>query len=787
MFLVLAVCHIAKSQTLQVFDQSTLQPLGAAQVEIKKALFFTDSKGQIMLKQASANDNVRISAIGYQPINVTWAALEANQLKVYLSEKAFDLNEVVVSASRFEERQRDVAQQVQVIRSKDLQFMNQPTSADVLQQSGNILVQKSQLGGGSPIIRGFEANKVLLVIDGVRMNNAIFRGGHLQNVLRMDNSILDKAEIVFGPGSTVYGSDALGGVVHFHTKTPELSSQKANAYLRYGTAMNERTAHFNLNLGGKRIASLSSVTFSDFDDLRQGDKRSADFPNFGKQLAYVVRQNDKDVVTNNPDPNVQRFSGYNQLDVLQKIRFQASTRVSHLLNVQYSTTSNVPRYDRLTERVNNLPRFAEWYYGPEKRLLTSYQLQLAGSKWYSDARITLAYQDIEESRFDRRLNNNNLNRRIENVTVWSLNADFQKKIKGNELRYGFEATHNDVASRASVLNVSTQAVSAQSTRYPDGGSQMATVAAYVTNTKEFSEKFIVNEGLRLTHTNLRAKFIEKTFFPFPFNDTKQQSTALNGSLGLIYLPGQDWRFTLTGATGFRAPNVDDLAKVFESAAGTLVVPNPNLKPERTANIDFGLSKVLNNKVRFEATTFYTLLFDAITTQNTTFQGQSTVLFNGRQSRVIHSANAAQAYVWGYNLQLQADLTPQWSLSGSYNYTFARIKTDTTDYPLDHIPPVFGRISTKLNLKKFKVELFVMFNGAKKLKDYNFLGEDNFQYATPNGMPAWHTFNMRTSYQIVSYIQVQAAIENVFDRNYRVFASGISGAGRNVVLTLRANL
>lgn len=782
--LCLSLC--ARAQLLRIVDRTTLQPLAGVQVAANGKIFYSDTRGHVDASGIDAQSTLNISLVGYQKVGIKLFELSKGGYQVFLTEKAFDLNEVVVSASRFEERQRDVAQQVQVIRSKDLQFMSQPTSAEVLQQSGNVLVQKSQQGGGSPIIRGFEANKVLLVIDGVRLNNAIFRGGHLQNVIRMDNAILDKAEIVFGPGSTVYGSDALGGVVHLHTKSPQFGTTKANAFVRYSTAMSEKTGHIDVNLGGRRLASLTSITYADFGDLRQGNNRSSQYPNFGKQTAYVVRDNNKDVVVTNSDPNVQKFSGYNQIDLLQKFKYQSSNRMSHVLNLQYSNTSDVPRYDRLTERANNLPRFAEWYYGPEKRFLASYQLHLSGSKWYDDARITAAFQDIEESRYDRRLNNNNLNRRIENVKVWSLNADFQRKRNENELRYGLEAVHNQVDSRASILNVSSQSVSPLSTRYPDGGSQMSSVAAYFTHTREFSEKFILNDGLRLTHTSLRAKFVEKTFFPFPFNEANQKSTALNGSLGIVYLPKESWRITLMGATGFRAPNVDDLAKVFESAAGTLVVPNPNLKPERTANIDLGISKVIREKIRVEATVYYTRLYDAITTQNTTFNGQSSVLFNGRQSRVIHSANAAKAYVWGYNLQAQADITPQWSASASYNFTFARIKTDTTDYPLDHIPPVFGKVSTKLNLKKFKAEIFVLFNGAKKIKDYNLIGEDNIQYATPTGMPAWHTFNLRTSYQFNRYVQLQVAVENIFDRNYRVFASGISGAGRNLMLTLRSS-
>lgn len=788
LLLILALSFInAQSQTLLIVDKSTLQPLQFAQIETGKSVLTSDANGNVDISKVLSNQTFTVRQIGYQPVTLNSAQLKMLNYQVSLTEKAFDLNEVIVSASKFEERQRDVAQQIQVLRSKELQFMSQPTSAEVLQQSGNVLVQKSQLGGGSPIMRGFEASKILLVIDGVRLNNAIFRGGHLQNVLRMDNGILDKTEIVFGPGSTVYGSDALGGVIHFHTKNPQFNTTKVNAFARYGSAMNEKTGHVDVNLGSDKFASLTSLTYSDFDDLRQGNNRSTEFPDFGKQLYYVERENGADVIKTNSDPNIQKFSGYQQWDFLQKFRYKTSEKLTHVLNFQYSNTSDVPRYDRLTELASGKPRWAQWYYGPEKRMLLTYQLQLSKSSFYDEARITAALQDIGESRYQRRLNAATLQKRLEAVKVYSLNADFQKKIGKNEVRYGLEVTYNNVKSKANQTNLNNGSVTGLDTRYPDGGATMRTLAAYVTNTREFSEKFITNIGIRLTNSNLRAKFVEKTFFPFPFSEASQNSTAFTPSLGLIYLPTKDWRFTFTAATGFRAPNVDDLTKVFESVAGTLNVPNPNLKPEKTVNFDLGISKIFADKVRIEAVGFYTNLNDAITTKPFTLNGQSQVQYNGKLSNVVASQNASQAYIYGYSLQLQGDLSPILALSGSLNYTYGRIKTDTTDYPLDHVAPLFGKVSTRLNLNRFKAELFVLFSGEKSLKDFNLIGEDNFVYATPKGMPAWSTVNIRTSYQLNKVLQVQAGIENLFDKNYRVFASGLSSPGRNVVFTVRASI
>lgn len=193
--------------------------------------------------------------------------------------KSVDLDEIVVSVNKTEEMKRQVAAQISVITSKQIQFDNPQTSADILSNTGQILVQKSQQGGGSPVIRGFEASRILLVIDGVRMNNLIYRGGHLQSVITLDPSILDKVEVYFGPSSTVYGSDALGGTIHFMTKKPKLDATgkktlSVNAMQRFSSVNNGVSTHMNFNLGFKKFASLTSITYNKFRDLKMGRSKN---------------------------------------------------------------------------------------------------------------------------------------------------------------------------------------------------------------------------------------------------------------------------------------------------------------------------------------------------------------------------------------------------------------------------------------------------------------------------------------------------------------------------------
>ncbi|WP_315822332.1 TonB-dependent receptor [Paraflavitalea speifideaquila] len=233
------------------------------------------------------------------------------------------LEEVIITASKFPEKRKYIAQPIIVMRHSEIARSLSNNTAGLLEQSGKVFVQRSQLGGGSPVIKGFEASRILLVIDGVRMNNAIYRTGHLQNVITIDDDILEKVEILPGPASTIYGSDALGGVIHFQTKQPLLDKIQTNVSARYSSAMDEFTGHADVNIGTHKFASLTSFSFSRYGDLRQGSRRKSRYSDFGKRAQYIATINGLDSIVQNDNVNIQRTSNYQQYDLLQKFLWQA--------------------------------------------------------------------------------------------------------------------------------------------------------------------------------------------------------------------------------------------------------------------------------------------------------------------------------------------------------------------------------------------------------------------------------------------------------------------------------
>lgn len=810
--LLTSLCLFAFGQTnaqstLKIVDQTTQQPLSEVAIEeywtnpqsgkLNIIKGTTDSRGEYELhtELVQFNGYVLLTHPQYKPREIKSFELLQKGYTVGVTPSQVQMTEIVISASKFNEQQHNQPRQVETIRQREITFANQQNTADLMQNSGQVFVQKSQMGGGSVVMRGFEANKVLMVIDGVRMNNAIYRGGHLQNILRIDQNTLQKTEMLFGPGSVMYGSDAMGGVMHFTTLQPQHATDnqllvKQHASYRYGSVNSEHSVHYDIAIGSKKWASLTSLSFSSFGDVKQGKNRSSDIGSLGLRDSVQARINGKDVAVLNTDNSLQSPTSYKQLDVMQKIKYSPSTQISHTLNIQLSTSSNVPRYDRLTEKKNGVFSSAEWYYGPETRLLAAYHLSLTQSTAaYHEAKLTAAYQYIEESRHNRGFGAATKTNRNEFVHVYSVNADFLKRLPNQTLTYGLEGTFNNVRSNANRQNINTGAISSQSTRYPDGGSTMASAAAYVSHSWSIKPNLILSEGARYTYTQLDASFLNKSFYSFLPDDLQQRNQAVNGQIGLVYLPGNNWKLSTAISSGFRAPNVDDVGKIFDSQSGlTAIIPNAKLKPEQIYTVEAGINKIIAKKVKVEINGYYSVVTDIIATKRAKVNNSDSILYNGVNTLVVQNQNAQQAYVYGSAIVLVVDLSQHVSLSNTFNYTYGRIKTDSSDYPLDHIPPVFGRSAIHFSANRIRSEFFVLYNGWKQLKDYYLKGEDNEQYATSKGMPAWYTLNLRFSYTYpikqVYAIQLQAGCENILDRNYRTFASGISAPGRNVYLSIR---
>jgi hemoglobin/transferrin/lactoferrin receptor protein len=791
-FVFLSIITISLSgQTIKVVNQANNSPISEATIQEKETDrgAITDTYGIAILKGFSDTGILIIRHPSFRPREVKFIDLARLKYTITLTEEFFQMDDIVVSANKWEQNKVEIPQRITEFKAKAIALAEPATAADILSMNGQVFVQKSQLGGGSPMIRGFSANSVLIVVDGVRMNNAIYRSGNLQNVITLDPNNLQGAEVVFGPSSVIYGSDALGGVMDFHTKTPSFSTNsigfKGAAFARYASAANATTGNVQFEVNQSRFASLTSFTYSDFGDLRAGANRTDEFPDFGKRLEYIESVNGNDIVVQNDDVNRQVGSGYDQYNLLQKFRWRLGSFSDFTYAFHYSNSSNIGRYDRLTERRNGALRNAEWYYGPQAWQMHSLQMRFFyPNNFFDQMKMTTAYQVIEESRNDRRFQSNSLRSRMEDVDVFSFNLDFEKAFGLNgELYYGLEAVNNQVNSTAFSTNIENNEQSPTSTRYPDGGSDYNSLAAYVSTKNHIGDQLIFSSGLRYSYIRLESKFQDRTFFDFPFDEISLNNGGLTGNVGLVYLPKPGWKFNTMLSSGFRAPNVDDAGKVFDSEPGTVVVPNPDLKPETSYNVEYGISRQINNKLKIEFVNYFSFLRNALVRRPFTFDGESQIIYDGLLSNVFAEVNVGEAFIWGFSFNLSAELFKNITLKSSFTYTEGE---DTIEnLPLRHVTPLFGETSISLEQPKFRSSFILRYSGGIAFEDLAPSEQNKPQLYTADGALPWAIVNINNSYQLNDRLSINLNLENLLDTHYRPYSSGISAPGFNAVLSLRA--
>jgi len=688
------------------------------------------------------------------------------------------------------------------VSSKRIAETNPQTSADLLTADGRLTVQKSQMGGGSPSIRGFESSRILLLVDGVRMNNLIYRAGHLQNVITIDPNVIEKVDILYGPSSVVYGSDALGGALAFHTKNPMFANKgvlfNGSASLRYGSVNNETAGHVEFNIAGTKFASFTSLSFSRFGDLKSGRNKNP----FLKDDEYIYRQYDvahtggKDVLIANPHRWDEINSGYTQYDLLQKFLIRQSDRIRHGINFQFSNTTDIPRYDRLTDMKGDKPKFAQWYYGPQRRILGVYTLTLNDYLGADVASVAVSYQNVLESRHNRKLNDLWLGNRNECVNIAAINADWIKQIDNHSITVGLDGSLQFLKSTADKVDVNTGERKSLDTRYPDGHNHMHNIELFAVHRYTINSKWTLNDGLRLGFSSLRSTFESREFYPFlaDIGTIKQDNLVYCANIGVNFMPTSEWNLALDISTGYRVPNVDDLAKVFDSQPGMVVMPNPDIRPEKTVGANFHVTFMRNKVVEWEASLFGTYMFDAIALAPARFNGEDKIMYDGELSDVYSSRNNRLAYVAGASTALTVHLSKHFKADGAVTYTYGNIlgNKDEKKMPLDHVAPLFGRVGVTYSSTGDKVsaEVYSLFNGSKPLSRYNLNGEDNIGYATVKGLdgkglPAWFTLNLRVAYRPHPAITLQGGVENILDTEYRTFGSGINAPGRNFYAAIRA--
>ncbi len=798
LFLLLFFTAAAYAQQVKILNTLTRESVKGVTVHNldRTTVVVTDVDGYVNLDAFSSTETIYFQHLSHLLKAIKKRELNHSNL-IFLDANTQGLEEIVISASKFEQNKKDIPQKIASLNAEIVQFANPQTSADLLEATGQVYIQKSQLGGGSPMIRGFSTNRLLITVDGVRMNNAIFRGGNLQNVMAVDPFSIQSTEVTLGASSVIYGSDAIGGVMSFYTQKPQLSYSdsllfKSNAIVRYASASDEKTGHFDFNLGYKKWALLTNVSYTDFGDLKMGKHGPQDY----LRQEFVLASDRGDVIIKNDDPLIQKFSGYNQINLMQKVRYEPFKALNFDLGLYYTRTSNIPRYDRLIRYDNsNTLKSAEWNYGPQEWFMANMQITKlsSDSNFYDKIKTTLAYQKFQESRIDRDFQSDFRNIREELVDAYSLNFDFEKTVSHKtRLFYGLEYVYNKIGSTGEVEDISNNTKKPTVTRYPNGASWQS-AAVYTSIKYKPNTKFVFQSGLRFNHIVSKADFTENnTFLNLPFNSTKTDAGALTGTAGIRWSPSDMMQWKLNASSAFRAPNIDDIGKVFDSEPGSVLVPNKNLKPEYAYGGELGLKLHFDDAFVLDMSSYYTYLDNALVRRDYNLNGETEIIYDSALSNVQAIQNASKAWIYGFEVGLKWTILDNFKLTSQYNVIAGTEENDDIEVPIRHVAPNFGNTHLVWANHNLKLDAFINYNNELS---FNQLApseiEKAYLYALDgNGKPyspSWYTFNLRTQYKVSNSTTVTASLENITDQRYKTYSSGIAAAGRNFIMSLKYSL
>lgn len=746
----------------------------------------TNEKGIFNIAEFSSQDTLYFQHASFQSLRLPFQYVKVQKF-VKMKPKEIRLNEIVISANKWEENIDEIPNKISKIDYKTIVFENPQTSADLLKNTAGVYIQKSQMGGGSPMIRGFAANSVLLMFDGIRMNNSIYRSGNLQNIITIDPFLLQDSEIIFGPGSIVYGSDALGGVIDFHSREIVLNdtnSIEGQLNSRYSSYNDEKTAHIHVQINHEKWGSFTSFSHNSFADQIMGSIGPHEY----ERPFYAVRIDGEDKMIANSNPNKQVFTGYNQFNFMQKLKYKPNDKVNFDYIFYYTNSSDIPRYDRLIQMNNTVLKYASWYYGPQQWLVSSLIMNYSNKTILWDAfKLQANSQFYKESRHDRKFGDNTLNSRFEDLQILSLNADFNKKFTPDFFFfYGFEASHDKLESTAHKTNIVSQEQQRLSTRYPDGKNTYDNLAFYSAFRYKMSKKVDFSGGLRYSNISIYSDFINKTFYPFDYDAIELDNDAITASLGFVYRSEKNTKINMNLSSGFRSPNIDDIAKVFDSEPGSVVVPNPNLKPEYVYNIDFGIKQdFIEQKLNIETILFYSYLDNAMVRGDFSLNGATQMMYDGQLSDIQAIINTGFAKIYGITAQSNWQISDFLRWNNGFNWISGY---DNDGNSIRHAPPIYGNSSLNLVFRKWQFRLEAFYNGEIAFEDLASIEADKPDlYAIDlNGnpySPAWFILDFKSIYQLSQSFSIHLEMENLTDKRYRTYSSGVSAPGRGFRISL----
>ena len=648
------------------------------------------------------------------------------------STKVIRIQEVVITSQRNPQQQVDIPYSVNSISRKEMDKFSPRTTPDALMNTNGVFVQKTNHGGGSPFIRGLTGNQTLLLIDGIRLNNSIYRYGPNQYLNTVDPFSIDKIEVAKGTGSVQYGSDAMGGVLQMFTKEPVLykEGQKwhGNVLGKYMTGDMEKTGRGELQYSSQKLAAFVGGTYRDFGDLIGGK-------NTGKQSP----------------------SGYNEYAFDTKIAFAVKDNIQLTFANQFFRQENVPIYHKVVLENYLLNEFDQ-----QQRMLTYARMNIQGhQKLFNQVKLIASWQQGIEGRNFQKNGSSLLTKERDEINTLGFTADINSRLSNKwTVNSGIEIYHDQVGSTKNEITDSGSGLIVEKRGlYPDD-SKYNNYSIYSLHHLDLG-KWIMDGGIRFNAFQINIS-------DATLGNVEISPEAIVFNAAAMYNFNPTHHVYTTFSSGFRAPNIDDM--------GTLgivdfryEIPAYDLSPEKSKNYELGY-KLSLPKFYGTIAAYYMNLNQLIT--RVKIEGQFT---DGYQ--VYKKENMEEAYIKGLEAAANWKFNSAWEFSGGISYTYGQ--SITKEEPLRRIPPLNGRLAGTYSFLKFFTTAELLF--ADK-QDRLALGDKSDNRIPTGGTPGWQVVNLYAGYQL-SPVKFNVGLQNLFNEDYRTHGSGINGIGRSAFLSI----
>ena len=651
------------------------------------------------------------------------------------------LDTVQVTATKRPESTLHIPAATTIVGGARLRETAPQTPMDALHGEVGTFVQQTTPGQGVVIVRGLKGSEVLHLVDGFRLNNAIFRNAPNQYIALVDGQSLDRIEVVRGPSSTLYGGDAMGGVVQMLTRELDFSGDAWtwDGRLRAIAASADDSLIGRAEVRGGRegVGFSLGLTSQEVNDLRSGDGET------------------------------RPFTGFTQRSL--DFKGQADIAPGHelMFSLQYSEQPRTPRYDALVPGFGQTaPENAVFFFEPQQRRFAQVRWRIDNpNALFDNGELRVGRQIVVDDRRTRDTGSSNQDRERNRDTTTGATGQFGKAIgEYHHLSYGFEFYRDDVDSSKTRLNLDTGAFSARAPRFPDG-SRMDGMAVYAADDWRRG-RFDLNYGLRYSRFDIDIPGVGTA----PGVSLKPDD--LTGNVGFAFALSDDVRLVANLGRGFRAPNIFDLGVFGVRPGNRFSTPNPNLKPESVVSLDGGV-KFGGERFSGELIAFRSNYRDKITSVLT---GN---LIGGALE--VQNRNVAQLDLWGIEAGARYRMpSPDMELYATATYTRGEEDTDTGTMPADRIPPLYGKLGARWQIREaLGVEAYGLYATRQDRLSARDLVDPR---VNPQGTAGWATLNARVSWRASERFNLSLRAENLGDKHYREHGSGLDEPGRNFILT-----